>query len=97
MPLALAMQMRTPVKEPGPRPQAMQEMASFGTPASSSRPSMQPKSFVLDARRAATVRCAMHSMDLDRPQSTPRPMAITSFEVSNARMMFFSILQSRLR
>lgn len=52
MPLAVAVQMRTPVNEPGPRPHATHASSLLATPADASAASIFAMSFVFDARNA---------------------------------------------
>ncbi len=84
MPFAVAMAMRTPVNDPGPRPTHTHAIWLRSTPASASSASMRGSSCVFDARLAATSTDATRSTDCAPPSRRPTPMAITSFAVSNA-------------
>ena len=83
-PLAVAMQMRTPVKLPGPRPHTTAATSSFDTPASANVASTSFKRMVLLARCAGISRHASGSMLA--PSTRPTPTATTSLAVSNAKM-----------
>ena len=97
-PLAVAMQIRTPVKLPGPRPHTIAAMSPLEIPAASSAASTSDRSTVLLARWAATSCVFTMSTDADFNASTlreataslsrsfPTPMATTSLAVSNARI-----------
>ncbi len=84
IPFAVAMAMRTPVNDPGPRPTHTHAIWLRSMPASASSASMRGSSCVFDARLAATSTDATRSTDCVPPSRRPTPMAITSFAVSNA-------------
>ncbi len=99
MPFAVAMAMRTPVNDPGPRPTHTQAMSPRATESRFSSASMRGSSCVLDARRAAWRSPASASTVFAAASSSPTPMAIASLDVSNARTYFacsFSI-DSKIR
>ena len=93
-PLAVAMQMRTPVKLPGPRPHTTAATSLLDTPASASVASTSFKRMVLLARCAGISRHASGTMPNvgfsgSPPGASvyiPTPTATTSFAVSNAKM-----------
>ncbi len=83
-PFAVAMAMRTPVNDPGPRPTHTHASWLRSTPACASSASMRGSSCVFDARLAATSTDSTRSTDRVSRSRRPTPMAITSFAVSNA-------------
>ncbi len=85
----MAMAMRTPVKEPGPRPTATHAMLSRATPAFASSSSTQARSRVFDARRASTSTEATHEIRFAALSIRPMPMAMTSLAVSKAKTYSF--------
>ena len=83
-PLAVAMAMRTPVNDPGPRPTTTHANSSRDTPRSASSASMRGRSWVFEARCAdASTEAATSTVRLSAC-SAPKPMAMTSLAVSNA-------------
>ena len=89
MPLAVAMAMRTPVNDPGPRPAHTQEICERATPSSPSSASMAGTSVVLEALCARTSRVATTSTSRSSARSSPTPIATTSLAVSNASTYLF--------
>ena len=83
-PLAVAMAMRTPVNDPGPRPTTMHASSPRATPCSASSASMRGSSWVFEARCADASAEATTSTSRLSACSTPKPMAMTSLAVSNA-------------
>ena len=83
-PFAVAMAMRTPVNDPGPRPTHTHASWPRSTPDSRSRASTRTSSCVFDARCAATSTAATGSTAHAAAFKRPSPMEITSFAVSNA-------------
>ena len=83
-PFAVAIAMRTPVNEPGPRPTVTHAISSRATPCAVSASSMRGNSCVFDARRASTSTDASTSTACDDARSTPSPIAMISLAVSNA-------------
>ena len=84
MPFAVAIAMRTPVNDPGPRPTATHAMSSRATPCSANAASMRGSSWVFDARRASASTEAVNSIIRDDACSTPNPIAMISLAVSKA-------------
>ena len=83
-PFAVAMAIRTPVNEPGPRPTTTQEMSSRVIPHAETASSTRGKSWVLEALRAGITSLRRISTERLLASRIPRPIAITSFAVSNA-------------
>ena len=85
-PFAVAIAMRTPVNDPGPRPHTTQAIACLSIPHSESSASMRGSNCVFDARWASISTEAARETLRSAGSSAPSPIAMISFAVSNARI-----------